>query len=104
MTLRPHREKLDVENYLVERVSLKGGLALKVKAEGLNGMLDRMIVLPGGCVGFIETKSETGTPSAMQKLVKRRLERRGVSVHFAFNRAEVDKAIDAIAHQHEATL
>ena len=96
MSLRPQREKDDIERYLVLRVRSLGGLAPKVRVDGENGWPDRLVVLPFERMGFVETKIESGRPSEQQLLVADRLRRRGVKVFFAFSRADVELALAEI--------
>ena len=50
------REKT-VEQKLVAAVRHMGGIAPKFVSPGLDGMPDRLILLPGGRVGFVECKA-----------------------------------------------
>jgi hypothetical protein len=49
-----------VENYLVKCVNDAGGLCLKVTAIGRRGFFDRLVVLPGGKIFFVEVKRPVG--------------------------------------------
>ena len=56
------REKT-IEAKLVQAVRTKGGLAPKFTSPGLDGVPDRLVLLPGGRIAFIELKANT-PPSA----------------------------------------
>ena len=51
------REK-ETEAKLVKAVRKLGGLAPKFVSPGLDGVPDRLILLPGGKIAFIELKAE----------------------------------------------
>ena len=65
-------EKL-VEAKLRDGVKALGGVAYKWVSPGNVGVPDRMVVLPGGVVHFIELKREGGKPTRMQKVQIARL-------------------------------
>ncbi len=47
----------EVEKYLVRRAEEKGGKAFKFLSPGCSGVPDRIVVLPGGRIGFLELKA-----------------------------------------------
>lgn len=50
------REKY-IEGKLRDMVKEKGGMALKFVSPGTDGVPDRLVLLPGGKLAFIETKA-----------------------------------------------
>ena len=50
----------DIEQKLRRMVERHGGLCLKWVCPGWSGVPDRIILLPGGCVIFVETKRPKG--------------------------------------------
>lgn len=50
----------DIERKLVAMVKRHGGLCLKWVCPGWVGVPDRIILLPGGCVMFVELKRPHG--------------------------------------------
>ena len=50
----------DIERKLVAMVKRHGGLCLKWVCPGWVGVPDRIILLPGGCVMFVELKRPLG--------------------------------------------
>lgn len=50
----------DIEQKLRKMVEKHGGLCLKWVCPGWSGVPDRIILLPGGCVIFAETKRPKG--------------------------------------------
>ena len=57
----------DIEAYLGKRVKALGGLSLKWLSPGLDGVPDRIILLPGGRVIFAETKDTGKKPRKKQQ-------------------------------------
>ena len=74
------REKT-IETKLVQAVRAKGGLAPKFTSPGFDGVPDRLILLPGGKVAFIELKAPGKTLRPLQVRRKRQLEALGFSVY-----------------------
>lgn len=59
----------DVERRLVELVKLAGGRAMKFISPGFTGVPDRLVVLPGRRVFFVEVKAPGKAPTALQRRV-----------------------------------
>ena len=74
------REKT-IETKLVQAVRAKGGLAPKFTSPGFDGVPDRLVLLPGGKVAFIELKAPGKTLRPLQVRRKRQLETLGFSVY-----------------------
>ena len=51
----------DLEKKLRTYARLAGGFTMKLVPEGETGLPDRLVVLPGGVVWFIELKTPKGT-------------------------------------------
>lgn len=69
-----------VEQRLVERAKEAGGLAIKWVAPGLSGVPDRIVILPGGRVIFVELKAPGERPTALQSRIHQMLTRLGADV------------------------
>jgi hypothetical protein len=50
----------DIERYLVRRTIEHGGVAYKWVSPGRVGVADRIVLLPGGVVWFVELKTVKG--------------------------------------------
>ena len=74
------REKT-IETKLVQSVRSRGGLALKFSSPGCDGVPDRLVLLPGGKIAFIELKAPSKTLRPLQVRRKRQLEALGFSVY-----------------------
>lgn len=66
------REK-QIEKYLRLRVEERGGVCMKFVSPGQDGVPDRIVVMPGGRVYFVELKTKTGKLSRIQKYQLKRL-------------------------------
>ena len=74
------REKT-IETKLVQSVCSRGGLALKFSSPACDGVPDRLALLPGGKIAFIELKAPGKTLRPLQVRRKRQLEALGFSVY-----------------------
>ena len=59
------REK-QIEQHLVRVVKSQGGICPKLISPGFDGMPDRMVLLPGGRIGFVEVKAPGQKPRPLQ--------------------------------------
>ena len=55
-----------VEQRLVNGVKALGGVTFKFISPGAAGVPDRVVILPGGTVHFVELKAEGAVPSRLQ--------------------------------------
>ena len=69
-----------IESALVQAVRRRGGLALKFVSPGLNGVPDRLILMPGGRMAFVELKAPGKKPRPLQEHRFEQLRRLGFSV------------------------
>lgn len=80
-----------IEKYFVRRVAKKGGLTYKLEVPGQRGLLDRLAVLPGGRILFVELKRpKGGRVSAVQHVTLERLRALGAEAHVARTKEEID--------------
>ena len=70
-----------IEEKLVQTVRSMDGLALKFTSPGFDGVPDRLILLPGGKVGFVECKAPGKQLRPLQVHRKRQLEGLGFLVY-----------------------
>lgn len=69
-----------VEKHLVQKTQDCGGLCLKFISPGIAGVPDRIVILPGGKIGFAETKAPGKKPRRLQRAVIRTLYKCGCRV------------------------
>ena len=81
----------DIERYLVRRTIEHGGVAYKFVSPGRVGVADRIVLLPGGKVWFVELKSSTGRLSPLQKLFAVDMRRMGMNYIVIRSKEEVDQ-------------
>lgn len=87
-------EKL-IEGYLRKKVIKLGGLCIKLLPFCMAGLPDRLVILPGGRIYFIELKRESGGKlSPMQKIVFSKLEKLGFPVYVLNTYELIDKFLD----------
>ena len=82
----------DIERALVGMVKRHGGLCLKWVCPGWSGVPDRIILLPGGRIIFVELKRpKGGEVRELQKWWHRKLNALGFLCWVIFNREDIDK-------------
>ena len=86
----------DIERYLVRRVIAHGGKAYKFVSPGHVGVADRIVLLPGGKVWFVELKTVRGRLSPWQKLFAADLRRLGMNYIVIRSKGEVDELLQRI--------
>jgi len=62
-----------LEKYLVAEVKKLGGWAIKLLSGLVKGLPDRLILLPGGVVAFVEVKTTGKKASKIQRIIHARL-------------------------------
>ena len=70
-----------LEHKFVTEVKRVGGLALKFVSPGFDGVPDRLVLLPGGKLGFVEVKAPGKRPRPLQLARHRLLRRLGFKVY-----------------------
>lgn len=70
----------EIEKKLISVVRTAGGLAPKFVSPGLDGMPDRLVLLPKGKIAFVEVKKPGETMRPLQIKRKRQLEALGFRV------------------------
>lgn len=86
----------EIEGRLRDGVKKLGGLCYKFVSPGSRGVPDRIIILPGGVVYFVELKTEVGRLSKLQCLQLKRMERLGVPVRVLYGLSEVNAFLSGI--------
>lgn len=80
-----------VERELMRRVKALGGLCEKVRVAGRRGFFDRLVVLPGGRVIFVELKRPRyGRLSPHQKQYRDRFAALGLAVAVVRRSEDID--------------
>ena len=86
-----------VEKHLVQKAQECGGICLKFISPGIAGVPDRIVILPGGKIGFAEMKAPGKKPRRLQKAVIRDLYRRRCRVATIDNLKSADGFVRRLA-------
>lgn len=80
----------DIEAKLVREIKKIGGRAYKFISPGTRGVPDRIVILPGGKIIFVELKTEVGRLTALQRAQRRILQRLGCDVRAVHGEEDVE--------------
>ena len=86
-----------IEQKLVRAVKMMGGLAPKFVSPGLNGVPDRIVLLPGAKLAFVELKADGKKPRPLQVKRKRQLEALGFSVFCVSGMEQIGGVLNEIS-------
>jgi hypothetical protein len=89
------REKT-IEKKLILAIKDMGGIAPKFMSPGFDGMPDRIVLLPGGRMGFVEVKAPGKVPRPLQEARHRMLRRLGFQVYLLDAVDQIGGILDAI--------
>lgn len=83
-----------VERRLIDGVKALGGITFKFVSPGRAGVPDRVVILPGGTVHFVELKARGGRASALQQRMLAKLRRMDVTALVLTGADEVERYLD----------
>lgn len=86
----------EVEGKFREAVKRAGGKAYKFISPGNSGVPDRLVVMPGGHIGFVEIKALGKKPTPRQRVRMRELEGLGCCVRILDDPGEIPEIVTAI--------
>ena len=89
------REKV-IERKLVQAVKSAGGVAPKFVSPGFDGMPDRIVLLPGGHLGFVEVTATGEKPRPLQLARHGLLRRLGFKVYVLDGERQIERIITEI--------
>ena len=89
------REKI-IEQHLVKAVKNSGGIAPKLVCPGFDGMPDRLVLLPGGKIGFVEVKAPGKEPRPLHVARHGLLRRLGFKVYVLDAPEQIGGILDEI--------
>lgn len=89
------REK-ETERKLVREVKAMGGLCLKLTSPSADGLPDRLVLLNGGKIGFVELKAPGKKPRVLQVKRMKNLQALGFKVFVVDDKSQIGGVIDAI--------
>ena len=85
-----------IERKLVVATKNMGGLALKFISPSFDGMPDRIVLLPGGHIGFVEVKAMGCKPRPLQLSRHGLLRRLGLKVYVLDDELQIGGILDEI--------
>ena len=85
-----------IEKKLVKTAKDMGGVALKFLSPGFDGMPDRIVLLPGGRMGFVEVKAPGKVPRPLQEARHRMLRMLGFRAYVLDTVDQIGGILDAI--------
>jgi VRR-NUC domain. len=85
-----------IEQALIKAVKQKGGLCLKLVSPSLVGIPDRLILMDGGRVGFVEVKTTGKKPRSVQVKRMKQLQQLGFKVFVLDHLDDIPTHIDEI--------
>ncbi len=89
------REK-EIEKKLILAVKQAGGIAPKFTSPGFDGMPDRIVLLPGGRMAFVEVKAMGCKPRPLQMARHGMLRRLGFRVYVLDDETQIEGILDEI--------
>ena len=89
------RERV-IEQCLVKAVKARGGMCPKFTSPGMDGMPDRLVLLPHGRFCFVEVKAPGEKPRPLQAYRHRQLRRLGIKVYVLDDAEQIGGIIDEI--------
>ncbi|OXS26581.1 MAG: nuclease [Acetobacterium sp. MES1] len=89
------REKT-IERKLSVAVKKMGGICPKFVSPGLDGMPDRLVLLPGGRLAFVEVKAPGKKPRPLQMVRHEMLKRLGFAVYVLDDDGKIGEMLDVI--------
>lgn len=86
-----------IEQTLVRAVKRRGGICPKWVSPGLDGVPDRMILLPDGKAAFAELKAPGKKPRPLQETRIRQLRSLGFRVYIIDNTDKIGGVLDEVS-------
>lgn len=93
------KDERDVEDWTRKKIEQLGGVFMKWVSPGNAGVPDRIAILPGGKVYFIELKKDGETPRKLQVWQQDRLRRLGCDVRTVEGMDEARQFIEEVINR-----
>lgn len=92
------REK-EIEQALVKAVKARGGMCPKFTSPGMDGMPDRLVLLPQGRIGFVEVKAPEKKPRPLQVHRHEELRNLGFQVFVLDRFEQIGEILDEVGKE-----
>lgn len=89
----------DIEKKLLNAIRKMGGEAFKWVSPGNDGVPDRIVMLPGGRLIFVELKADRGRLSPIQKIQIRRIQKLGQDVEVVQGMDGLEEFLERIRNE-----
>ena len=89
-------EEKKIEHKLARMVRSRGGICPKFVSPGMDGMPDRIVLLPNGCVAFVEVKAPGKKPRPLQVQRHKALKALGFKVYVLDGEDQIGGILDDI--------
>lgn len=85
-----------IEKRLREAIKKVGGRAYKFLSPGVSGVPDRIVILPGGRIYFVELKAAGRKPTKLQEVQMSRLRELGCEVRVVTGICGLEKFLEEV--------
>lgn len=89
-------EESRTEQALVRAAKARGGIAYKFVSPGVNGIPDRLVLLPHGKIAFVELKAKGKNMRPLQLKRKQQLVELGFLVYCIDRKEQIGEVLDEI--------
>ena len=83
----------DIERRLTIRVRMAGGMCLKFTSPSTRGVPDRIVLLPGGRISFVELKAPGRKSTRLQRIMHERIRSLGFPVHVLDGMDQIEEVV-----------
>lgn len=92
----------DIEGWLNRRIEKMGGLSFKFVSPGNQGVPDRIYIMPGGKVWFVELKQQSGKAAKIQRWQCERLLRMGCNYRLVKGKKDAEAFVNELQKRGDA--
>ncbi len=85
-----------IERKFAAALRARGAMAWKFVSPGRQGVPDRIVLMPGGKVAFVELKTETGKLSPMQRATIERMRALGHDVRVVYGAQQAMEIVEEL--------